>query len=133
MPSPIPPEHRRSDVRYATAADVAGVVAVPKDEPLRSESYRRYVALQECFGCGVHGWSQCAHENAGKGMAQKTCDSRTFPLCGARYGLLGCHQQYDIGIEMMRDEKRAMAAEYVEKMQARAKDDGWNLETLKRK
>lgn len=132
MPTPVAPQHRRTDVRMATAADMAGCATVEKARPLRSEAYRRYVAAHACFGCGVQGWSQCAHENAGKSMARKVCDSRTFPLCGPRLGLIGCHQQYDIGIEMSREEKRAMAAGYVARMQAQAIADGWCLETLRR-
>jgi len=104
--------------------------AVPKVVPLRSEAYRRYVASFSCYGCGIAGYSQCAHENFGKAMSRKVCDSRTFPLCGPRFGLLGCHQQFDIGIDTDRETRRAQGAAYVERMQRQAVADGWNLETL---
>ncbi len=104
-----------------------------KTKPLRSEAYRRYVASFPCFGCGAEGWSQCAHDNTGKGMGMKVCDSRTFPLCAPRFGLIGCHQQFDQCIDMDRDMRREMGAQYTERMQAIAQRDGWDLETLKRK
>jgi hypothetical protein len=95
-----------------------------KVPPLRSESYRRFVASQACFGCGVQGYSQCAHENFGKGLGMKVCDRRTFPLCGPRFGLIGCHQQFDIGLELGREERRALGREYVERMQDIARKAG---------
>lgn len=108
-------------------------VVVPKDAPLRSESYRRYVAQQECFCCRLEGYSQCAHENVGKGMSLKVCDSRTFPACAPHHGLIGCHQAFDLGLGYDRDTRRELGAEWVADMQARAVKDGWDMETLKRK
>lgn len=96
----------------------------PKTKPYRSASYRRYVAQQECFACGVESYSQAAHPNAGKGMAMKTDDRLCFPLCGPRPFTMGCHSMHDLSIEMTRDERRAIEAVYVERMQARAKRDG---------
>jgi hypothetical protein len=104
-----------------------------KTRILRSEPYRRYVASFPCFACGVHGFSQCAHANFGKGLGMKVCDSKTFPLCAPHWGLVGCHQQHDICLDMTRDERRAIEAEYVERMQAQAEKDGWDLETLRKK
>lgn len=100
------------------------VRAVPKDEPVRSENYRRYVAQQECFSCGVVGYSQCAHPNNGKGLALKTDDLKAFPLCGPRPFTMGCHAMLDLGIEMTRDERRALESSYTARMQERAKRDG---------
>lgn len=100
-------------------------VAVPKEVIHRSEPYRRFVASQECFGCAIHGWSQCAHDNYDKGMGLKVCDTRTFPLCAPRFGLLGCHQQFDLCIDMTRDERRELGAQYVERMQLLAVAAGW--------
>ena len=111
---------------YARASNEP--VVVEKETIHRSEPYRRWVAEQECFICGVRGWSQAAHENVGKAMQRKVCDSRIFPACGPRYGLLGCHQQFDIGLEYTRDERRALGAELVARMQARAVADGWRFE-----
>lgn len=88
---------------------------------VRSESYRRFVASHDCFWCGVSGFSQCAHDNFGKGMAMKVCDTRSFPLCGPRFGLVGCHQQFDLCIGITRDERRSLGAAWVERMQGLAR------------
>lgn len=100
------------------------LVTVPKLVLIRSESYRRFVASHPCFACGVIGYSQCAHDNFEKGMALKVCDTRCFPLCGPRLGLLGCHEQFDLLIEMTRDERRALGFEYVERMREIARAAG---------
>jgi len=105
----------------------------PKTRLLRSEAYRRYVASKPCFGCGIDGWSQAAHANFGKGLGMKVCDSKIFPLCVPRFGLIGCHQQHDNCLDMSRDQRRELEAEYVERMQEMAEREGWDMETLKRK
>jgi hypothetical protein len=96
-----------------------------KVKPWRSEAYRRYVASFPCFACGIEGYSQCAHQNYGKGRGTKVDDRLTFPLCAPRFGLIGCHQQHDLCIDMSRDERRETEARYVERMHAFAKRDGW--------
>ena len=90
---------------------------VLKIRPVRSDSYRRFVASHAGFACGVVGYSQAAHPNAGKGLALKTCDLLCFPLCGPRFGLLGCHQQHDLSIEMTRVERRNAEFGYIARMQ----------------
>jgi hypothetical protein len=100
------------------------VVPLPKAAPLRSESYRRFVASQACFGCGVEGFSQAAHPNQGKGMAFKTSDALCFPLCGPHFGLLGCHQAHDLRLDMGRDASRAIEAAYTARMQRIARAAG---------
>lgn len=67
----------------------------PKEAPVRSESYRRWVASLPCAGCGVEGYSQAAHPNRGKGMAIKASDLLCFPLCCDRPGVVGCHTAHD--------------------------------------
>ncbi len=96
----------------------------PKQVIVRSESYRRFVASHSCFGCGVEGFSQCAHANTGKGMAMKVCDLQSFPLCAPHWGLIGCHQQFDLLLDMTRDDRREMEVRYVERMQAIARAAG---------
>ena len=71
------------------------VIAVPKDNLLQSETYRRLVASMPCAWCGVVGYSQHAHENRGKGMGLKVDDRRAFPLCCARPDVEGCHAAFD--------------------------------------
>lgn len=41
----------------------------PKTEILSCEAYRRAVASLPCISCGIHGYSQHAHLNLGKGFA----------------------------------------------------------------
>ena len=69
--------------------------AVPKEELIECEDYRRAVAALPCIWCGIHGQSQHAHLNLGKGFALKTDDRTGFPLCCARPGIEGCHIAYD--------------------------------------
>lgn len=93
--------------RPCEAAQVsAAAVPVPKAAPVRSETYRRLVASLPCLLCGVEGFSQHAHGNAGKGMALKTCDLFAFPLCADRPGQRGCHSQLDQGALFPREVRR---------------------------
>jgi len=123
------PLHRVESQR-GVYADVDGVVrAVPKEVIHRSEAYRRFVAAQECFGCRITSFSQCAHLNERKGLALKTCDSTAFPLCAARHGVIGCHQAYDLGLDGLgRDERREWALRLSAQMQARARAAGWRFD-----
>ena len=77
-------------------------VAVPKDEPVRHEGYRRLVAAMPCKHCGIHGYSQAAHPNTGKGAGKKLIDDRLcFALCTvhpvAGGYVTGCHERFDQG------------------------------------
>lgn len=89
----------------------------------QNEAYRRYVASKPCFGCGIEGYSQCAHANGG-GMGTKASDLDTFPLCCSRPGMLGCHMQFDLCIDMTKAERRELTIKYVERMHAIARADG---------
>lgn len=91
-----------------------------KARPVRSESYRRWVASLPCIACGIVGYSQCAHANGG-GMGTKDCDLRTFPLCCARPGHQGCHMLFDLCVDMSKAERRELTEQYVERTQAIAK------------
>jgi hypothetical protein len=109
---------------------------VPKDEPLRSEAYRRFVAGFPCFACAIKGHSQAAHSNSpihGKGKGLKADDRYLFPLCCAMPGRMGCHERHDLGVDMTREERRAAEERYVERMHLIAAAHGWCLETLRRK
>lgn len=84
----------------AQAATRSGVMAptcgpIAKQSQMRSEAYRRAVASLPCAHCGIEGYSQHAHENEGKGKAQKLDDRRAMPLCCDRPGVEGCHTRYD--------------------------------------
>lgn len=115
----------RPTVVCVSALDLVAVQPIAKEEPLRSESYRRYVASYPCFACGIEGFSQCAHPNYGKGLGLKTSDADTFPLCGPHNGLIGCHQQHDLCIDMTRAMRREAEVKYTARMQWLAKADGW--------
>jgi hypothetical protein len=71
------------------------VVSVPKGEPLRDKSYRRWVASLPCYECRIHGYSQCAHGNTGKAKGLKNSDEGCFPMCADRPGIVGCHTRFD--------------------------------------
>jgi hypothetical protein len=123
--TPKPPATR--SVRSGVYTGGVSGVAVEKTPIVRSEAYRRFVASHACFGCGIAGFSQCAHENLDKGMAMKVCDSRSWPMCGPRYGLIGCHAQFDLGIDSDREERRELGARYVIRMQNIAMAAGWRF------
>ncbi len=95
----------------------------PKSRPVRSESYRRWVASLPCINCGIQGYSQCAHANGG-GMGTKECDLRTFPLCCTRPGVLGCHIQFDLCIDMTKAQRRELTEDYVKRTVALARKVG---------
>jgi hypothetical protein len=95
----------------------------PKSRPVRSESYRRWVASLPCINCSIQGYSQCAHANGG-GMGTKECDLRTFPLCCTRPGVLGCHRQFDLCIDMTKAQRRELTEDYVKRTQDMARKVG---------
>ena len=66
----------------------------PKDQPVRSEPYRRLVAALPCKACGIQGFSQAAHLPP-NGKSIKQDDRLTFALCCDRLGIKGCHPKYD--------------------------------------
>ena len=71
--------------------------AVPKDDTVTSEPYRRLVATLPCKVCGIAGISQAAHPNTNKGADLKTDDRECFPLCCDQPGRVGCHPKFDQG------------------------------------
>lgn len=72
----------------------SAATAIPKEDAVRSEAYRRLVAALPCKHCGIHGYSQAAHlPPDGKGIKQD--DRQIFALCCARVGIPGCHADYD--------------------------------------
>lgn len=75
--------------------NTAQAAPMEKENPLRSEPYRRLVAALPCAHCGIEGYSQHAHENDGKGKGLKVDDRRAMPLCCTRPGIEGCHVAFD--------------------------------------
>lgn len=96
----------------------------PKSKPVRSESYRRWVASLPCIVCGIEGYSQAAHPNHGKGLGMKTSDLDCFPLCGSRPGHMGHHMEHDLCIDMTRDERRELEQRYTAQTQELARQAG---------
>jgi hypothetical protein len=84
-----------------TSARIAAILqpaeSRPKQEPVRSEAYRRLVAALPCAYCHRPGPSQAAHANEGKGMGIKTDDRTCFPMCGPGFHGSGCHSELDQG------------------------------------
>lgn len=103
--------------RSALAPVTRGVVVMcsdvatpqPKESPVRSEPYRRLVAMLPCAFCGIAELSQAAHPPpTGKGM--KEDDRECFPMCCARPGTPGCHYLFDQYKLMPKTKMRAWAA-----------------------
>jgi len=131
MPPPRPAKQWAGDALpgpratvQAAANDLGIVAPIAKREPVRNEAYRRYVATFPCFGCGIAGFSQAAHPNHGRGLGQKADDTDCFPLCAPRFGLIGCHAQFDQLIDISRAERRELELKYTARMQAQARTDG---------
>lgn len=79
--------------RQAAPFRLGAAKPVEKDLPVRSEAYRQLVAARPCIHCGIHGHSQCAHENRGKGLGLKVDDRRSMPLCTVTGN--DCHGRFD--------------------------------------
>lgn len=94
----------------AASMGLATTAAAPihKAAPVRSEAYRRVVSTLPCAICGVHGYSQAAHANTGKGMGMKACDLTCFPACGPRPGFQGCHAALDQGALFLKAVRREL-------------------------
>jgi hypothetical protein len=120
--APLVPVERRGVYRPVSQE----AVAVPKEIILRSRPYRMWVASHPCDLCG---WpeTQCAHENLGKALQGKVCDSRTFPLCVAHGGHMGHHYMFDNYVDISRDEARELGAKLSARTRERATAAGWRF------
>lgn len=65
--------------------------SIEKENPLRSEEYRRLICTLACMRCGIVGYTQPCHGDANKGMGLKTDDRTCWPGCGPHDGKPGCH------------------------------------------
>jgi hypothetical protein len=98
--TPVPREERptapvRRIERAVSYGGGLGAARPKEPEPVRDESYRRWVASLPCYECRIHGYSQCAHPNSGKAKGRKNTDSGCFPMCADRPGIVGCHTRFD--------------------------------------
>jgi hypothetical protein len=78
--------------------------------PTAATLHFKRVAMLACARCGIEGYSQATHSNRyqdGKGTSIKAHYLATFPLCGARPGIIGCHAEHDQCIGMTREEADA--------------------------
>lgn len=98
-----------------------------KIKPVRSEAYRRAVAALPCWRCGVHGYSNAAHADEGKGMGLKTSDLTCYPLCVPRVGVAGCHADMgasgNVSRQQRREFEKVAAAETIAKLITQAMSD----------
>ena len=117
------PGPRSAPVRVSDGLARA-IVQVPKSNPVRSESYRRWIATLACMACGIDGYSQAAHPNQGRGLGQKASDLDVFALCCARPGHMGCHVMHDTLIDMTLEQRRAAELVYIERTHAMARAAG---------
>ena len=113
--------------RAPLAVATAPATPIVKDNPVRSQQYRRAVASLPCINCGVPGHSQCAHSNSGKGAGIKASDLDSFPLCTVHPGadgrlVQGCHENFDQGAlftkAVRREREAAWAADTRRKLLA---------------
>lgn len=89
------------------------VSTIAKLELVRSEAYRRLVALMPCIHCGIVGHSQAAHADMGKGGRIKSDDRTCYPACCARPdGSIGCHSLIGATGTFTREERRELEAKY---------------------
>lgn len=96
----------------------------PKENPVRSDAYRRYVASLPCYRCGIEGYSQAAHADEGKGLGMKTSDLTCYPACGPHDGKPGCH--HDIGTAGMdREERRELEKKAAAWTQEKLIEQSW--------
>lgn len=123
QPSYAPIKDQRAVLRRADGNDRL-LVPLPKDEPRRSESYRRWVASLNCAHCGAQGRSQAAHADIGKGLGIKSDDGTCFPLCAETPDLPGCHVLYGASGKLGKAVRRELEEQHGFNTRALAKETG---------
>lgn len=108
----------------AVPGPLRAIVSLPKDRPARSLAYRRWVATLACAHCRRAGPSQCAHADAGKGLAIKSTDAACFPLCADAPGRRGCHTRMGASGEFGQEGRRALEVRYGAETEALARATG---------
>jgi len=96
----------------------------PKAAHWSCEAYRRLVASMDCAHCGKAGPLQCAHTDASKGMALKTDDRQSFPLCAPTYGRPGCHVVIGSSGYFRKDQRRTLETNYARKTREQIRNQG---------
>lgn len=131
-PAPAPSSRKIEAPRARMAVFTDTIKQIPKEEPVRSEAYRRLVAALPCMVCGISGHSQAAHPNTGKGMGTKTDDRLCFPLCADRLGTQGCHPRFDQHAMFTREQRQALEPAWAKQTQDRIIAAGQWPESLPR-
>lgn len=93
-----------STIKTGRQASYSGATSgrpVEKDEPARSEAWRRLVAGMPCMICNGSP-CQAAHPNCGKGMGIKADDRECFALCPR------CHTRFDQGALFTKEARREL-------------------------
>jgi hypothetical protein len=121
---PIPEHLRRNASMTPMLAAISA--SIEKDNPIRSEAYRRLVAALPCANCGKVGYSQHAHTNgANKGKSIKNDDRDAMPLCADDLGMRGCHTRFDrYALFLDREEHRRMGAQWAAETRAQIEASG---------
>lgn len=109
---------RAEPVRATMTPSIRFIEPVLKDEPVRSEAYRRFVAALPCWRCGIEGYSQAAHGDEGKGMGIKACDLTCWPGCGPHDGLPGCHHFVGTSGSIAKQDRRRLESQAAADTQA---------------
>ena len=90
----IPQNYARLTVPVNVARITDDVLALPKENAVYSEPYRRLVAARPCINCHIESYSQAAHPPP-TAKGRKEDDRLTFPLCCTRPDVPGCHADFD--------------------------------------
>lgn len=114
----------RLTVKVNMARITDAVVTLPKEAPLRSETYRRLVAKLPCIHCGVEGHSQAAHADQGKGAHIKADDRTCYPACASRPGVRGCHDIIGASGAIPQAQRRELEQEYAARTRKTIRDSG---------
>lgn len=115
-PAPRAPLQPVRGARKATMASKhREIKPVLKENPLEYEPYRRLICTLPCMRCGIHGFTQAAHADCGKGLSLKTDDRTCWPGCGPHHGLPGCHHYVGTTGALGKMRRREVEAEYAAK------------------
>ena len=99
---------------YASISANEPALAIKKENPLRSEEYRRLVRAMPCMHCGKPPRSQFCHSDHGKGIGLKTDDRRGWPGCGPDLATIepGCHWLIGTSGRMSKEDRRCLEILY---------------------
>lgn len=124
----IAPVYARLSVPVNMPRVGGALVAIPKEDAVYSEPYRRLVAARPCINCHIEDYSQAAHPPP-TGKGRKEDDRLTFPLCcihpGAGGELVpGCHADFDQYRLVPAADMRTLAASWGDQTRKEIRDAG---------